>query len=130
MKKYRYSNNADDYYKNGLEKYEMKDFNGALSDFTIALEIKPDIPEAYYSRGLLYGKDLHKYKKAIKDFTKAIKLNPDYAEAFYNRGVTYRILDDMKKSCEDWHKAKELGFEDAEILIEKYCNKLNEEETS
>ena len=127
MKKYRYTNNSEDYYKNGLEKYEIKDFAGALSDFTITIEMNPDMAEAYYSRGLLYGKEYHKYNKAIKDFTKAIKLKPDYAEAYYNRGVTYRILDDLKNSCTDWKKAKELGFEDADELIEKYCNKFNQE---
>jgi tetratricopeptide (TPR) repeat protein len=126
MKKYRYSNNAEDYYKNGLSKYDLKDFVGALSDFSIAIEILPDFAEAYYLRGLLYGKELHKYTKAIKDFTKAIKVKTDYAEAYFNRGVTYRILDDVKKSCADWKKAKELGFEDADKLIEKYCNKFKE----
>ncbi|MFA5404389.1 MAG: tetratricopeptide repeat protein [Ignavibacteria bacterium] len=126
MKKYRYTNNAEDYYKNGLEKYEIKDFSGALSDFTVAIEMNSDLAEVYFSRGLLFGKEFHKYSKAIKDFTKAIKLKPDYAEAYYNRGVTYRILDDIKNSCTDWKKAKELGFEDASILIEKYCNKFNQ----
>jgi|WetSurMetagenome_2_1015567.scaffolds.fasta_scaffold115174_1 tetratricopeptide (TPR) repeat protein len=127
MKKYRYSNNPDDYYKNGIEKYVQKDFVGALSDLTIAIEMKPNFAEAYLSRGLLFGKEFHKYTKAIKDFTKAIKLKNDYAEAFYNRGVTYRILDDINKSCEDWHKAKELGFKEADALIEKYCNKFKQE---
>jgi tetratricopeptide (TPR) repeat protein len=127
MKKYRYTNNPEDYFKNGLEKYEMKDYAGAFSDFSIAIEVNPDMAEAYHSRGLVLGKEFHKYSKAIKDFTKAIKLKPDYAEAYYNRGVTYRILDDVKKSCNDWNKAKELGFKEAEILIEKYCNKYNEE---
>lgn len=125
MKKYRYSNNAEDYYRNALEKYEVKDYNGALSDYSTAIEINPDMAEAYYSRGLLYGKEFHKYKKAINDFSKAIKLKPDYAEAYYNRGVTYRILDDINKSCNDWKKAKELGYKEADVLIEKYCNKFN-----
>ena len=127
MKKYRYSNNPENYYKNGIEKYDIKDFVGALSDFTIAIEMKPDFAEAYFSRGLLYGKEFHKYSKAIKDFNKAIKLKTDYAEAYYNRGVTYRILDDIKKSCEDWHRAKELGYADADLLIEKYCNKFSKD---
>ncbi|MCX6163433.1 MAG: tetratricopeptide repeat protein [Ignavibacteriae bacterium] len=127
MKKYRYTNNAEDYYKNGLEKYEIKDFAGALSDFSITIEMNPDMAEAYYSRGLLYGKEYHKYTRAIKDFTKAIKLKPGYAKAYYDRGVTYRILDDIKNSCTDWKKAKELGFKEADVLIEKYCKKFNQE---
>lgn len=126
MKKYLYTNNPEDFLKNGLEKYEIKDFGGALSDFSTALEMSPDFAEAYHARGLLLGKEFHKYNKAIKDFSKAIKLKPDYAEAYYNRGVTYRILDDIKNSCEDWKKAKELGYEEADVLIEKYCKKFNQ----
>lgn len=127
MKKYRYTNNPDDYFKNGVEKYNDKDFEGALSDFTVAIEMNSSFAEAYYLRGLLYGKEYHKYNKAIKDFTKAIKLNPDYAEAYFNRGVTYRILDDLKHSTEDWLKAKELGFEDAQVLLDKYENKFKQD---
>lgn len=126
MKKYRYSNNPDDYYNNGMDKYRQKDFAGALSDFTVAIELNSKFAEAYYFRGLLYGKEFHKYSKAIKDFTKAIKLKGDYAEAYYNRGVTHVILDDIKNSCEDLKKAKELGFEDADMLIERYCNKFKQ----
>jgi tetratricopeptide (TPR) repeat protein len=121
MKKYRYSNNAEDYFKTGMSKYDTNDYEGAYSDFTIAIEMKPDYAEAYYTRGLLLGKEMHKYSKAIKDFTKAIKIKNDYAEAYYDRGVTYRILDDLKNSCADWHKAKELGYELADALVEKYC---------
>jgi tetratricopeptide (TPR) repeat protein len=126
MKKYRYSNNPEDYFKNGIDKYEQKDYAGALSDFTVAIELNSKFAEAHYFRGLLYGKEFHNYSKAIKDFSKAIKLKSDYAEAYYNRGVTHVILDDIKKSCEDLHKAKELGFEEANALIERYCNKFKE----
>jgi len=124
MKKYIYSTNAEDYIKSGLEKIEVKDFEGAFSDFSIAIEMDPNSAEAYYQRGLLLGKEMHKYTKAIKDFTKAIKIKSDFAEAYYDRGVTYVILDDLKNSCTDWQKAKELGHNDAEALLEKYCSKL------
>lgn len=123
MKKYRFSNNPEDYYNNAITKYNLEDFTGALSDLNEAIEMKPDYAEAYFSRGLLYGKEMHKYNKAIKDFNKAIKLNPNYAEAYYNRGVTHRIMDDLKNAYSDWYKAEELGYGEAKILIEKY-NKL------
>lgn len=123
MKKYRLTNNAEDYLKTGLEKIEILDFDGAYSDYTIAIEMDSNSAEAYYRRGLLLGKEMHKYSKAIKDFTKAIKLKNDFAEAYYDRGVTYRILDDLANSCADWRRAKELGHAEAEVLLEKYCNK-------
>jgi tetratricopeptide (TPR) repeat protein len=123
MKKYKYSKDPDEYYQNGLQKYEYKDFTGAVSDFTLAIKFKKNFPEAYFLRGLVYGKEMHKYGKAIKDFTKAIKLKPDYAEAYFNRGVTHRILDDIKRACSDWKKAEKMGFTSAADLIQRYCLK-------
>jgi len=123
MKKYKYTNDPEEYYQNGLRKYDYKDFSGAVSDFTLAIKYNDNFPEAYFLRGLVYGKEMHKYRKAIKDFTKAIKLKSDYADAYFNRGVTHRILDDIKRACSDWKKAEELGFESAADLNKRYCLK-------
>ena len=123
MKKYRYSQDPVEYFKNGIDKYEFRDYVGSISDFALAIELDNKYAEAYCMRGLIYGKEFHKYSKAIKDLNKAIDLKPDYAEAYFNRGVTYRILDDVEKACRDWRKAKELGFEGADFLLKKYCGK-------
>lgn len=122
MKKYRYTKDPLEYYNNGMQKYDLKDFKGALSDFTLAIEYKKDFHEAYFMRGLIYGREIHKYNKSIKDFNKAIKYKPGYAEAYFNIGVTYRILDDVPKACTYWKKAKELGYDEADALIQKYCD--------
>jgi len=120
MKKYRYLQSAEEYLKSGIDRYELKDYKGSLSDFTLALELNPKYSEAFFYRGLIYGKEFHKYQKALKDFDKAIKYNPEYAEAYLNRGVTYRILDDLKHAVPDWRKARDLGMKDAVELIAKY----------
>jgi tetratricopeptide (TPR) repeat protein len=125
MKKYKYSKNPEEHFQNGLSKYDFKDYKGALSDFTFAIELKKNYPEAYFMRGILYGKELQKFNKAIKEFSQAIKLKPDYADAYYNRGVTYRILDKFQKAFDDWKKAEELGSEMATSMIQKYGSKYN-----
>ena len=125
MKKYRYSKDPDTYFNDGIEKYKERDYTGAVSDLSITIELSPNHHVAYYTRGLIYGKELKKFKKSINDFTKAIELKADYAEAYFNRGVTYLIFDYIKKACADWHKAKELGYEPAGELIDKYCNIIN-----
>ena len=64
-------------------------YDKAISDYTSALEFRPNLVAAYNNRGSAYmGTD---YDKAISDFSSAIKLNPSSAGAYYNRGIAYAI---------------------------------------
>ncbi|MBV8846400.1 MAG: tetratricopeptide repeat protein [Bryobacterales bacterium] len=56
------------------------DPDGAIADFTRAIELRPDYAEAYYFRGLAKRAKGDK-DGAVADFMKAIGLKPDYAEA-------------------------------------------------
>ena len=51
----------------------MKNYSKAMIDFTKAIEINPNIPEAYYNRGLIYYYFENKYK-ACEDWRKAHSL--------------------------------------------------------
>jgi tetratricopeptide (TPR) repeat protein len=85
----------------------------AISYYSRALELKPDIAEAYNNRGNVYnGKgacDL-----AIQDYTRAIELKPDYAEAYYNRGYAYGERHDYDGAIRDFTEAIELKPDYAE----------------
>ncbi len=47
---------AEKWFNNGNEKYLKGDFRGAIASYDQALKIKPDDPEAWYSRGIVAGK--------------------------------------------------------------------------
>lgn len=57
----------------------MNDYTGAISSFTKALEVKPDLGEAYYNRGLMYLR-LGNKNLGIADLSKAGELGilPSY----------------------------------------------------
>ena len=55
------------------------------------------------------------------DFDAAIYMNPDYADAYNNRGRVRHYLGDNQGACSDWKKALELGIEDSQEMIDKYC---------
>ena len=46
---------ASDWYYQGIIKAHQKDYQGAISDFTKAIEINPRYAAAYYQRGLIYA---------------------------------------------------------------------------
>jgi lipoprotein NlpI len=69
-----------DYYKKGLAKQEKGDLDGAITDWTKAIELKPDYANAYFCRGCLRY-DSHDFQLALVDFRKAVELDSsnDYA---------------------------------------------------
>src|SRR5436309_15944707 len=67
---------------------EGGDFDGALSDYGIALKVSPQIPWAYLNRGIAY-QWRGDYANAIADFDRAIRAEPSFAEAYQTRAITY-----------------------------------------
>ena len=99
---------VEEYINRGIERRDSNNYNGAISDFTAAIRIKPDFDFAYYQRA--YAKEkLKDYYGAIKDLSKAIELKPDYAMAYSNRGVAKRNLEDYYGAISDYSKAIELN---------------------
>ena len=66
----------------GVEKMKVKDYEGAIADYTKAIEINPDFAIAYSDRG--FSKySLKDYYGAIADYTKFTELDPDNPVAFF-----------------------------------------------
>ena len=43
--------------------------------------------------------------------------HPDQAQLYLNRGLVRELTGDLEGACEDWHKAIELGAEQASEFI-------------
>jgi len=92
------------HFKNGLAKYNLEDFYGAIKDLDKAINLKNDHTEAYYCRAICYI-NTDDPDKAITDFDKVIELDPAYEDAYLNRA--FYIKDkkgDYKGSIEDYNK--------------------------
>jgi tetratricopeptide (TPR) repeat protein len=77
---------AEYYYDLGMKKYELKDYQSAIDDYTQTIKLDPDNISAYSFRADSKHK-LEDYQGAIDDYTQTIKLDPNYAEAYYFRAV-------------------------------------------
>ena len=42
---------ADEFFNTGFSKARLKDYNGAIEDFTKVIGLEPDAFDAYYNRG-------------------------------------------------------------------------------
>ena len=75
---------AVDFYKKGLKKFkETKDYEGAIEDFTNAINKRSSYLDAYYYRGVAKAR-LGDYESAIVDYSKVLKMN---SRTTINRGT-------------------------------------------
>lgn len=81
----------------------------AIVDYSKAIEIAPKDANAYFNRGLAYGKK-NEHDKAIADYGKVIEIDPTDFNTYFNRGLAYRAKGDKVKADADFAKAKELGY--------------------
>ena len=98
---------AEEYFKKGYDAHYKGDFNGAIEDYTKAIEIDPNDAMAYNNRGNAKH-ELSDYHGAIEDYTKAIEIDTDFALAYNNRSVAKHELSDYQGAIEDWTKAIEI----------------------
>ena len=99
---------AEDFFNSGKVKDSLKDFKGAISDYSKAIELNPDNVDHYTRRGDSKY-DLGDYKGAISDYSKAIELDPDNVDHYNRRGNAKYFSDDDKGSIVDFNKAIELN---------------------
>ena len=71
---------ADEFVELAKQKLEVEDYQGAISDFTKAIEINPMNDKAYNNRGNAKS-NLKDYSGAIVDYSKAIEINPRHVDA-------------------------------------------------
>ena len=100
--------NAEYYYKQGIEKSDLKDYQGAIKNFNKAIRINPNYAEAYLKRGNSHYLLTNK-QSAIEDYKQAIKINPNYAEAYNNWGDVCYEQGDYQIAIEDYNRAIEIN---------------------
>lgn len=61
------------YYNRGNVKAQLTDYAGAIADYTLALQSDPNIPEAYYNRGIAHLLNNNR-ESGIADLSKAGEL--------------------------------------------------------
>lgn len=105
---------TNEFYKSGRQKFEAKDFQGALKDYTKAISQSED-PFLYSERGVVYYhlKMLH---KSLEDMNHAVDLEPDNPYRYSSRAYIKDALGDTEGAVADYEKAVELDPQDSIAL--------------
>ncbi|KAL6214694.1 hypothetical protein ACLB2K_014126 [Fragaria x ananassa] len=89
-------------------------YEEALSQYELALQLAPDMPSSvelrsicHSNRAICFSK-LGKYEDAVKECTKAVELNPSYLKALIRRAEAHEKLEHFEEAITDMKKILEL----------------------
>jgi tetratricopeptide (TPR) repeat protein len=106
--------------RGAVEAFGFFDTLNATKDFQKVTVINNKHFQAYLNLAILY--DNKKYcGLALKYVDTCLILDPMNAKAIYYRGDIRIKAKDDKNACEDFEKARRLGYKDAETAIQLYC---------
>jgi tetratricopeptide (TPR) repeat protein len=117
---------AEDFLKQGVARVEQGDWDGAIADYTLAIEINSKVAPGSLCRGgeivisdlfnalALNNRGFAHYckgnlDKALADFDLAIRMAPRLADAYNNRGNIWQGKGDLEKAQADFNQAIKLN---------------------
>jgi tetratricopeptide (TPR) repeat protein len=95
---------AEAYLMRGETFSGNQQYDRAIADYTRAIELRPNYPKAYNSRGVAYMQGGYGVAKSVPDFDRAIGLKPDFRYAYINR-ANARLLAHPLLALQDFHRA-------------------------
>ncbi len=92
------------YIHRGMAFFGESNYDKALEDFTLAINLEPENPRIYFYRGVVqrFRKDLN---GALVDFNRSLELDPYHFDALYNRAQVYFTLGNYVQAAEDCRQA-------------------------
>lgn len=105
----------EEYYA-GMACQRDGDYDGALNHYTSAIDLNPQIENAYVNRGVIYFQQ-ENFNSGIEDCNHAIELNPQNQRAFVFRGLAQHWNNDFEQASLSFTNAIELDSDDDSV----YC---------
>jgi protein O-mannosyl-transferase len=91
----------------GRDQFQAGRLQPAISEYDLALGIRPDLPEAYYNRGSTYLR-MGRLPEAERDLEMAIHLQPDSPDAQTNLGNALARSGDLLAAIPHYEEALRL----------------------
>lgn len=84
-------------------------YERAIADYTTAIELDPEFPEAFYNRGCSYY-EVGRYEDSIADLSRAIELDPSADSYYGQRSVVYLFNDQPELAEADQDQSDALRY--------------------
>ena len=92
--------NYENYFYNGVTKYQSGDRVGALKDFNKSIQLNTKFSPSFHNRAILLD-DLKRYEDAIDDYNTAISIESGNPLYYYNRAISKNNIDDFQGTIDD-----------------------------
>lgn len=105
---------ANDAKLEGNKLFAAAQYEEALSQYEVALQVAPNLPSFVELRSVCHANraicflKLGKYEDTIKECTKALELNPSYMKALVRRGEAHEKLEHFEEAIADLKTILEL----------------------
>ena len=103
--------------RRGIVRFSQRDFDGAIADFSLAIELEP-CPRHFYARAVaeqIKGET----EAALHDYTRCIALDENFALAYGGRGLVKSRLGALGEAIADYTRSLDLDPR----LADAYCNR-------
>ncbi len=112
--------NALFYFQREQAEMQCRMYQQALNDINKAVELSPEDADYWVEKGSVHLR-VNQLDEAVVALNKAITLNDKYAAAYRMLGYCQAMQKKTKDACANFAKAKELGDDVVDQLMEKYC---------
>ena len=110
---------VDFFYQREQCEVKGRQFQQALNDIELCTQMEPREP-LYLAEKASLQLRVNMRKEALATAEQCLALDPDNADAYLIKGVAEVLMGNKKAGMVDLNKAKELGHEQAQSLIDKY----------
>ena len=70
--------------------YNRGEYDDALANYDLSLELRPDDPVTIHNRGRTYAK-MEKYKESLADLNRSLELRPDHSDPLYDIACCFSL---------------------------------------
>jgi len=88
--------------------FGAQDYRRTITNCTIAIELDPNLAQAYFRRGQAYWNLNAPPQLTMVDYDRTISLEPDHADAHGSRAAQWQRLGNHERAIEDYTLALEL----------------------
>jgi tetratricopeptide (TPR) repeat protein len=108
------------YFQREQAEIQCKMYQQAINDINKAVEMEPTNADFWLEKGAVHMR-FNQMKEAVDALNKSISLNDKLAAAYRMLGYCQAKEKNTTDACANFAKAKELGDEVVDKLIETYC---------
>jgi tetratricopeptide (TPR) repeat protein len=76
----------------------------AIEYYTRATILDPTYAQVYFSRGVLYWREVGNHYRAIQDLTRVLELDPNWSRTYFNRGMAHKLRGEPTKAIADFER--------------------------